>query len=63
MARQCDVCGKGVHTGFNVSHSNRHTKRKWLPNLHSVKALVKGAARRIKVCSVCLKSNRVTRAI
>lgn len=33
MARKCDVTGKSVMTGNNVSHANNKTKRKFLPNL------------------------------
>ncbi|HEV2613916.1 MAG TPA: 50S ribosomal protein L28 [Gammaproteobacteria bacterium] len=34
MARVCDVTGKRPMSGHNVSHSNRKTKRRFLPNLH-----------------------------
>lgn len=34
MAQVCQVTGKKPSTGFNVSHSNRKTKRRFLPNLH-----------------------------
>jgi large subunit ribosomal protein L28 len=33
MARRCDYLGKKPSTGHNVSHSNRKTKRRFLPNL------------------------------
>ena len=33
MSRVCQVTGKAVMTGNNVSHSNRKTKRKFYPNL------------------------------
>ena len=33
MSKRCDLTGVGPLTGFNVSHSNRHTKRRWEPNL------------------------------
>lgn len=36
MARKCELTGKGVQSGHLVSHSNRKTKRKFLPNLCSV---------------------------
>ena len=35
MAQFCEVCGKGVMSGNNVSHSNRHTKAAWKPNIRS----------------------------
>lgn len=33
MARRCDLTGKGVQTGNNVSHANNKTRRRFLPNL------------------------------
>lgn len=35
MSKVCDVTGKRPITGNNVSHSNRKTKRRFLPNLHT----------------------------
>ncbi len=63
MANRCDMCGKGPRSGNNVSHANNRTKRTFKPNLHKVRALVNGHARRIKVCSSCLKSGRVQKAV
>ena len=36
MSRRCELSGKGVLTGNNVSHSNRKTRRRFLPNLNAV---------------------------
>ena len=36
MARRCDVTGKGVQTGNNVSHAKNRTKRRFLPNLQKI---------------------------
>jgi large subunit ribosomal protein L28 len=63
MARVCEVCGKGKVSGNNVSHSNRHTKRTWSPNLRNVKAVVEGTPKTIKVCTRCLRSGKVQRAV
>ncbi len=62
MARVCTICGKGPVTGNNVSHANNRTKRRWYPNLQTVRVLVEGAPRRVRVCTQCLKSNRVVKA-
>ena len=35
MARYCQVTGKGIMTGNNVSHANNKTRRRFLPNLHT----------------------------
>lgn len=63
MARVCAVCGKGKISGNQVSHSNRHTRRTWAPNLRSVRAIVEGSPRKINVCTRCLRSGKVERAI
>ncbi len=39
MARRCDVTGKGVQTGNNVSHANNKTRRRFLPNLQETALL------------------------
>jgi large subunit ribosomal protein L28 len=36
MSRKCDLTGKAFQTGHKVSHSNRKTKRRFLPNLVNV---------------------------
>jgi large subunit ribosomal protein L28 len=36
MARRCNITGKGVLTGNNVSHANNKTRRRFLPNLSQV---------------------------
>lgn len=63
MARKCAVCGKGVQVGMQVSHSHIRNKRTWSPNLQRVRAMVDGTPRRILVCTRCLRSGRVKRAI
>ncbi len=61
MARVCDICGKGPRFGHNVSHANNKTNRRWYPNLQRVRALVDGRVKRIRVCTQCIKSNRVVK--
>ena len=56
-------CGKGTLAGNNVSHSNRHTKRAWKPNIQQVRAIVNESVKRVNVCTRCLRSGKVTRAI
>ena len=63
MSNLCEVCAKGARTGFNVSHSHLKTKRAWKPNIQRVRALVKGKVKRINVCTRCLRSGKVQRAI
>ncbi|HPE68186.1 MAG TPA: 50S ribosomal protein L28 [Thermotogota bacterium] len=62
MAWACDVCGKKPSTGFSVSHSHRKIKRRWKPNLQSVRVQnPDGSVQRMKVCTKCLKSGKVTK--
>lgn len=63
MANRCDLCGKGPRSGNNVSHANNRTKRTFKPNVQRVRAMVDGAARRIRVCTSCLKAGRVQKAV
>ena len=63
MANVCQVCGKGEVTGNNVSHSNLKTKRVWKPNIQRVKALVNGEVKKINICTRCLRTNKVSRAV
>jgi len=63
MARACEICGKQRSVGHNVSHANNKTKRVWRPNLQRVRARVGGAARHLLVCTRCLRSGRVAKAV
>jgi large subunit ribosomal protein L28 len=62
MAQVCDICGKGPQFGNNISHAHNVTKRRWNVNLQAVKALVNGNAKRIRVCTSCIKSGKVSKA-
>ncbi len=62
MAQVCEVCGKGPQFGNNISHAHNVTKRRWNVNLQSVKALVNGSAKRIRVCTSCIKAGKITKA-
>ncbi|HIM53289.1 MAG TPA: 50S ribosomal protein L28, partial [Candidatus Marinimicrobia bacterium] len=59
----CEICGKKPIVGNNVSHSHHKTRRRWLPNLQRVRAMMNGTKKRIKVCTNCLKSGKVLKAI
>lgn len=63
MSRVCEICGKSPVTGHNISHAHNRTKTRWLPNLQNVKALVDGKKKKMKVCTTCIKSNKVVKAV
>ena len=60
---KCAGCGKGVAFGIKVSHSHRRSNRAWKPNVKRVKAVVNGTPKHINVCTRCLRSGKVTRAV
>ena len=62
MARRCDMCGKGPLYGHNVSHANNKTNRRWVPNLQRVRVQTTGGAKRIRICTRCLRSGKVQKA-
>ena len=59
---KCAICGKGAHFGNNVSHSHRRSNKMWKSNVKSVKVKVGSGARKMYVCTSCLKSGKVERA-
>lgn len=63
MACVCDICNKTPRAGMNVSHSHLKTKRVFKPNIQRVRAMVDGEVKRINVCTRCLRSGKVVRAI
>lgn len=56
MSVKCDICGKGPQFGHNVSHSKRHTKRRWSPNIQKVTVIIDGVPKRLNVCAKCLRT-------
>ena len=63
MAQRCDICGKHPAVGHTVSHAHKLTKRRWLPNLVSMRIERDGTTRRVRVCTRCLKAGKVTKVI
>ncbi|MFA5843640.1 MAG: 50S ribosomal protein L28 [Coriobacteriia bacterium] len=61
MSKICSVCGKHPSAGRNVSHSHRVTLRMFSPNIQRVTAVVDGTAKRVDVCTKCLKAGKVVR--
>ena len=60
---KCEICGKGVSFGIKVSHSHRRSNKMWKANIRRVKAVVDGTPQRVYVCSRCLRSGKVQRAV
>jgi large subunit ribosomal protein L28 len=62
MAKRCEVCHKGPVVGRTVSHAHNVGPRRFEPNLQTVRAVVNGATKRIRVCTRCLRNGKVTKA-
>ncbi len=63
MSRVCEVCGKKPQFGHNVSHAHNVTNRRWNPNLQRIKVNVNGSNRRMKVCTRCIRSGKIQKAV
>ena len=69
MSRVCSICGKGPQFGHNIRHVHSgqwarrapKTNKVWYPNIQSVRAIVNGMPKKIKVCTSCLKAGKVTK--
>jgi large subunit ribosomal protein L28 len=75
MAKSCEICGKTTMTGNRIVrhgmakkaggiglHTTGITRRKFKPNLHKVRAVVKGRAVRMVACAQCIKAGKVKKA-
>ncbi len=63
---KCEICEKSLNYGNKLSitrsHISKRTSRTWKPNLRTVKTIVDGQPKKIKVCAKCLRSGKVTKA-
>ncbi len=75
MSRICEICGKKPVYGNVISrrgirkksggiglHVTAINRRLFLPNLQTVRALVNGGVRRVKVCASCIRAGKITKA-
>ena len=64
---KCEICEKGMRTGhrisINRSQVSRRANRTWKPNVKKVKINENGTIKSIYICTRCLRSGKVTRAI
>jgi len=76
MSRVCEICGKRPVAGRTIKRrglakkkggvGQRITgisKRRFLPNLRTVKALINGKTKRIRICAKCLKAGKVKKVV
>ena len=63
MAKCCEICGKAPVKSAKRTFSNIKVVGTQEPNLQSVKAVVNGVVKRIRVCTSCIKAGKVQKAI
>jgi len=57
MAKKCFLTGKGPMSGNNVSHANNRTKRRFLPNLRTVRIkLEDGTTKKVRIAASTLRT-------
>ena len=61
MSTKCQLCGKTPSNGNRVSHANNKTKRRWMPNLQTVRVRqANGTRKKMRVCTQCIRSGKTT---
>ena len=63
MARVCEISGKGPRYGNQISHAHNVSQRVWQPNLQRVRVAWNGARKRLRICTRCLRSGAVAKAV
>ncbi|MBI5877004.1 MAG: 50S ribosomal protein L28 [Chloroflexi bacterium] len=53
---KCYVCGRGAQYGHKVSHSKRHTNRRFDLNIQKSTVREAGKAKRVDICTRCMRS-------
>jgi large subunit ribosomal protein L28 len=75
MSKICYICGKKPAAGRTIKRRGLAKKkggvgkkitginiRRFLPNLQTVRALINGQTRRVRVCTKCIKAGKITKA-
>lgn len=63
MPRQCYVCAKKPIFGSTISHAHNVHPRKFSPNLQKVRIVENGTVKSVRVCTRCLRSGKVQKAV
>jgi large subunit ribosomal protein L28 len=63
MAKACQICGKRIAVGHNISKAHNLTKRRFEPNLHKITAVIDGKARKVRACTRCIRSGKIIKVV
>jgi len=63
VAKFCEVCGKGTVSGNSITHSDRKIKRTWKPNVRKITIVEKGVPKKKFVCTRCMRTGKIQRAV
>jgi len=59
MSRECEICGKTPLKAAKISFSHKQNVHRQAPNLQSIKVIMGGTVKTIKICTSCLRANKV----
>lgn len=64
---KCDICSKAMQNGhrisINRSQVSRRANKTWKANVRKIKIIENGTVKSINICTRCMRSGKVTRAI
>ncbi len=64
---KCELCDKSMRTGHRISITrsqvSRRANRRWKPNVKKIRIVDNGTVKTVSICTRCLRSNKVTRAV
>jgi len=53
---RCEICLKSSSSGYNVSHSKRHTKTSFVANIQKATVFKNGESKKMTLCTRCLRT-------
>ena len=63
MAKSCAICGKVANKANKISFSHKANPHRQEPNLQSINAVIDGKVQKVRVCTSCIRANKVQKAV
>jgi len=63
MSVGCEICGKKPLKAHKISFSHKAHVYRQKPNIQTVRAVVNGTVKRVKVCTSCIRANKIRKAV